>query len=270
MIRAIVLSIALLFGLGTTLVLTTDYTEAESQRPRKQHKKKQVRYRKYSRQWWRTYRQRQRRQQAIAQRRRAMRLRQIRLNRQRQNTQANQNSSNRTNQNTTVAVTTQTLLPSGETAPQGWKQANVSSSELQYRVEDDNGATIGSASISLVGAATNVENNATSNTRNKTLGGISTNSLRSTVIDRMVKENGWVVNDYQKEINGKKVYVVVAQSETNGAIQSRVFYFTEVDGKIYSVSTVAPKASAERITQESEKLIDSLQRAKTNPQQASK
>lgn len=274
MIRAIVLSIALLFGLGTTLVLTTDYSEASANKPRKQRKKKQVRYRKYSRQWWRAYRQRVRRNQAIAQRRRAMRLRQIRLarlNRQRRNNnQTNQNSTNRTNQNTTVAVTTPALLPSGENAPQGWKQANVSSSELQYRVEDDNGAQIGSASISLVGTATTVDNNATSNTRNKTLGGIPTNSLRSTVIDRMIKENGWVVNDYQKEINGKKVYVVVAQSETNGAIQSRVFYFTEVDGKIYSVSTVAPKASAERITQESEKLIDSLQRAKTNPQQASK
>ena len=269
MIRAIILSIALLFGLGTTFVLTTDNTEAGAHKPRTQ-KKKQVRYKKYSRQWWRAYRQRVRRNQAIAQRRRAMRLRQIRLartNRQQQNPQTIQTSNNQVNSNSTTAVTT-TLLPSGETAPQGWRQSNVSSSELQYRVDDDTGAQIGSASISLVGAAVTVDNT-TNNTRNRTVGGISTNSLRGTVIDRMVKENGWVVNDYQKDINGRKVYVVVAQSEgAGGVMQSRIFYFTEVDGRIYSVSTIAPKSLEERITKESEKVIESLQRIK--PQQASK
>lgn len=270
MIRAIVLSIALLVGLGTIIPLTTDYTEAGAHKPRIQ-KKKQIKYKKYSKKWWRAYRQRVRRHQAIARRKRAMRLRQIRLarvNRQSENTQSNASSVNRANKNLTVAVTTPALLPSGETAPAGWKQANVSSSELQYRVDDDTGAQIGSASISLVGQASTTDNN-TNNVRIKTVGGIPTNSLRGTVIDRMIKENGWVVNDYQKEIGGKKVYVVVAQSEgAGGAVQSRVFYFTEVDGRIYSVSTVAPKSSEERITQESEKVIDSLQR--TKPQQASK
>ena len=272
MIRAIVLSIALLFGLGATLVLTTDYTEAGSHKPRKQKKKKQVK--KYSRQWWRAYRQRVQRNKSIAQRKRAMRLRQIRLsrvNRQSQDTQTSQNSSNRVNKNSTATVTTPTLLPSGETAPQGWKQANSSSNELQYRVDDENGAQIGAASISLVGPAATTETTTVNNPRNKTVGGISVNSFRSTVIDRMIKENGWVVNDYQKEVNGKKVYVVVAQSEgKGGVILSRTFYFTEVDGRIYSVSTTSPNTSTERLTQESEKVIDSLQRTKTNPQQASK
>jgi hypothetical protein len=103
----------------------------------------------------------------------------------------------------------------------------------------------------------------------KTVGGVPTSSLRRNVIDRMIKENGWVVNDYQKEIGGKKVYVVVAQSEaTGGAVKSRVFYFAEADGRIYSVSTNSPNASSERIAEESEKVINSLVRRRQNPQQA--
>ena len=87
----------------------------------------------------------------------------------------------------------------------------------------------------------------------------------------MIREQGWVVNDFQKEIGGKKVYVVVAQSPgAGGTIQSRMFYFTEVEGRIYSVSTTSPNDSTERLVKESEKVIDSLQRKTTNPQQAAK
>jgi len=75
----------------------------------------------------------------------------------------------------------------------------------------------------------------------------------------MIKENGWVVNDYQKDIAGQSVYVVVAQSQAkNGSVQSRVFYFTEVDGRIYSVATNSPVQEAERLAEESEKVINSL------------
>jgi hypothetical protein len=75
----------------------------------------------------------------------------------------------------------------------------------------------------------------------------------------MIRENGWVVNDYQKEIGGKSVYVVVAQSQaSSGRVQSRMFYFTEADGRIYSVSTNSSTDSAERIAEESEKVIYSL------------
>ncbi|HNU09457.1 MAG TPA: hypothetical protein PKO33_16940, partial [Pyrinomonadaceae bacterium] len=77
-----------------------------------------------------------------------------------------------------------------------------------------------------------------------------------------------VVNDFQKEIGGKKVYVVVAQSENKGAVQSRVFYFAEVGGRIYSVSTNSPTDTTERIAAESEKVLDMLVRRR-NPQQAS-
>ncbi len=63
------------------------------------------------------------------------------------------------------------------------------------------------------------------------VGGVSTSSLRRNVIDKMMREDGWVVNDYQKDINGKKVYVVVAQSSVKGVVQSRLFYLLRLMAK---------------------------------------
>jgi hypothetical protein len=267
MLRAIALSLALLLGIGTIIPLATDYTEAG---PRKQKKKiKRAKYKKYSKKWWRAYRARMKRKRALAKRRRQMRIRRIllaRANKAKQPVNSKQNPVAK--QKPVVADTTPAMLPSGDVAPKGWKSGLVSSNELQYRVDDDNGAQIGLASISVLGPAMGADNNAG---KNKTVGGVPTTSLRSTVIDRMIRENGWVVNDYQKDIGGKKVYVVVAQSEgAGGSLQARMFYFTEVDGRIYSVATTSPNGSSERIVQESEKVIDSLQRRKTNTQQASK
>jgi len=267
--RAIALSLALLIGIGAIVPLVTEHTEAGSYKKKKK-KKQRVKYKKYSKKWWRAYRQRKNRQNALAKRRRAMRVRQILLARDgelKQATEVSQKSKSKVSKDSAVVDSTPALLPSGEVAPKGWRSNLTSTSELQYRVDDDNGSQIGSASIAVVGPAMNAEG--TTNAKNKTVGGVPTASLRSTVIDRMIKEQGWVVNDFQKEIGGKKVYVVVAQSPgAGGTVQSRMFYFTEVEGHIYSVSTSSPNDSSERIVQESEKVIDSLQRKKNNPQQA--
>ena len=129
--------------------------------------------------------------------------------------------------------------------PSGWRAAQSTPSELQFRVDNSAGHQVGSASISVVGPAVS-----DGDTSRKSVGGVSTSSLRREVIDQMIQENGWVVNDYQKEIGGRDVYVVVAQSQAkNGAIQSRMFYFTEVDGRIYNVATNSPVEEAERLAE---------------------
>ncbi len=262
LIRAIALSIALLVGVGAIVPLATEYAEAGPRKNNK-YKKKHKKYKKYSKRWWRNYYAKKKRNRAIAARKRGLRLRQIRLANARkagQNGEAKQNSAAKTK----VVNETAAVLPSGEQAPKGWKKGQASASELQFRVDDNNGSQVGSASISVVGPAMGDE----SAGRNKTVGGVPQTSLRRTVIDRMVRENGWVVNDYQKEIGGKKVYVVVAQSQVGAGVQSRMFYFTEVDGRIYSVATNAPNDSAERLAEESEKVINSLQRRVQPTQQA--
>jgi hypothetical protein len=264
-VRAIALSLALLVGIGTIVPLATEYAEAGPKTKRKQRKHAK-KYKKYSRAWWRQYRARMKRKKAMQARKRALRLRRLRL--ARAAAQAKSNGERPTvakvKKNTSSAPA---VLPSGDPAPAGWHPAQVSPAELQFRVDDSSGSQVGSASISVVDPAMGDSSNYN---RGKSVGGVSTTALRRDVIDRMVRENGWVVNDYQKEISGQQVYVVVAQSQAkNGAVQSRMFYFTEVDGKIYSVSTNSPVQEQERLAEESEKVINSLKSRVRPAQRAS-
>lgn len=253
LIRAIALSIALVVGVGVLVPFATETTEAGPRHSKRY--KKQKRYKKYSKRWWRQYRARQRKRRALAARRRALRLRQIRLARARK-AQINRAPEKREIIKTAAVVDQPSLLPSGDEAPAGWKKTSATAGELRFGVTDSSGQLVGSASISVVGPAMG-ETMATG--RNRTLGGVPTTSLRREVINRMISENGWVVNDYQKDVNGKTVYVVVAQSQNGGRVNSRVFYFAEVDGRIYSVATTSNPDSSDRISDETEKVINSLQ-----------
>jgi len=263
--RAIALSLALLLGIGTVIPFMTDYTEAG---PKHHNKRKKKKLKKYSKAWWRWYHKKQRRKKAIAARVRAMRARQMMLAKQRAaengdtapaTAKADTRTKSRTAKTAIVAEdSSPAILPSGEAAPQTWKRTQATNSEQQFRVSDDGGNQLGTASLSFVGPAVGADSDRGSS---KTLGGVSTSALRRTVIDKMVKEEGWVVNDYQKDVNGKKVYVVVAQSSVRGAVQSRLFFFTEVEGRIYSLATNSSNDSADRIARESEKVINSLQKA---------
>lgn len=268
MFRAIALSLFLLIGLGVVVPFVSDYAEAGAHKTGK-HKKKYRKYKKYSKGWWRAYYRRQQRNKSLAAQRRMLILRRIRLANARnaaQNGEANQSFMVKASQKSAAPDSSPALLPSGEAAPKGWKRGANTANELQFRVDDESGAQVGSASISVVGPTAGADSD---NQRVKTVGGVSTSSLRRTVIDRMIKEEGWVVNDYQKEIGGKKVFVVVAQSPGAGnKIQSRLFYFAEADGHIYSVSTNTPNDNSRRVERESELVITSLQRRNLNVQEA--
>jgi len=259
--RAIALSLALLVGIGTIIPLATDSAQA-SQRKHRKYKRHHKRYKKYSKAWWRQYRARQRYRRATANRRRALRLHQIRL------ASARKADAGKATETKTAKTAPEQpgVLPSGQAAPASWKQGTATSGELQFRVDNNAGAQIGSASISVVGPAMD---DAQRYGRVKTVGGVPTTSLRREVIDRMIRENGWVVNDYQKEIGGRNVYVVVAQSQNSGQVNSRMFYFTEANGRIYSVATTAGADQAERLAEESEKVINSLQASPRPSQRAS-
>lgn len=269
--RAIALSLALLVGIGTIVPFVTDSTEA-GPRYKKKKKKREWKVKKYSKRWWQLYRAQEKRKKALAARKRALKAKRILLARQK--VQNNQNVSQEAQVESMdkkgevrerVAVSaTPATLPSGKKAPKTFNQSKATDSELQFRVSDDNGTSLGTASLSVVGPAMGED---ADSGRNKMVGGVPTSSLRRNVIDKMIKEEGWVVNDYHKTVNGKKVYVVVAQSSVKGVVQSRLFYFTEVDGKIYTLATTSPNEAQERIAQESEKVIQSLQRG-SRPTQA--
>lgn len=250
LIRAIALSLALVFGAAVIVPVATESVEAGKKKKKRYANKK---YKKYSKKWWRQYRAQQRRKKAMQARRRALRLRQIRLAKVRRVQTAKPRVATATKPVTADKPTTTAMLPSGQTAPAGWQPGSQSGSEVLFSVDGGRGT----AAISVVGPA----NGETVDTgRNRTVGGVPTSALRREVINRMIRENGWVVNDFQKEVGSKKVYVVVAQSQgAGGRLNSRMFYFTEVDGRIYSLATNTNVDSADRIAEESEKVLNSLQ-----------
>lgn len=248
-LRAIALSLALLVGIGAIVPIATESVEAGKRKSRKYAKKKK--YKKYSKRWWRQYRAEQRRKKAVQARRRSLRLRQMRLARVRR--AETKPASSTVAKQTEPAKQSVAMLPSGQVAPAGWQSGSQSGSEVQFSVDGGRG----SASISVVGPASG---ETVDTGRNRAVGGVPTSALRREVINRMIRENGWVVNDFQKEVGSKKVYVVVAQSQgAGGRLNSRTFYFTEVDGRIYSLSTNTSVDSADRIAEESEKVLNSLQ-----------
>lgn len=264
-IRAIALSIALLIGVGTMIPLATEYAEAGSKKTRKYTKKKREwrGVKKYSKRWWQLYRAQERRKKVRAAQRRQLRLRQVRLAKARE---AQKNQAQATTATTAPAPKTAAVLPSGKAAPQNWNQSAANNGQVNFKVAGNSGMEVGSASISVVGPATG---ESVASGRNRSVGGVSTLALRRDVINQMIRENGWVVNDYQKDIGGKPVYVVVAQSQSsNGRIQSRLFYFTEADGRIYSVATNSNSDAAEKLAEESEKVVHSLQSRRRSTQQA--
>ena len=248
--RAIALTLALLIGIGTIIPFGTEYAEAGPRTSKKY--KKHKKYKKYSKRWWRQYRARMKRKRALQARRRSMRLRQLRLARLHKTRNRPAKPVVAGKSKPSAAESSVAMLPSGQAAPTGWKRSASTNSEVSFSVDNGNG----SAAISIVGPATG---ETVDTGRNRAVGGVLTNALRREVINRMIRENGWVVNDYQKSIGGRSVYVVVAQSQNGGRVQSRMFYFTEADGRIYSVATNSATDAADRIAEESEKVIFSLQ-----------
>lgn len=240
--RAVVLSLVVLMSIGIMLPLTTNWSEASKNKVTRKNKK----VRKYSRAWWKMYRAKLRRNRAYAARKKALIARR---------------EANRLD-NSKVAKATPKTSTAVETPIAGWRGESVSpNGEARYNVADSSGKSIGSAQLSVVGAAMPLpEGEMPTKMRDKTLAGVSVNSLRRTVIDKMIREEGWIVNDYQREVNGKKVFVVVAQTNGGGAVNSRLFYFTEVGGRIYNLSTNAPSDHSEKIAADSEEFIQKLQR----------
>jgi len=100
----------------------------------------------------------------------------------------------------------------------------------------------------------------TSREEKKMLGGVAVADLRRMVIDKMVASGGWVVNDFVREVNGQRVFVVTGRTPKDALTPEKAwtFYFTEAGGRIYGLTTDAPVEFAERMTGEAERFIESL------------
>lgn len=139
--------------------------------------------------------------------------------------------------------------------PHNW--LGVSSSlggEMKFSLRAADGRTSGVAVWSRV----QLPASGVATLRNKLLAGVAHASLRRTVIDRMVVEGGWVVNDFEREIAGQKVFVVVAQSDTGGVRRSWTYYFVEVEGQLFSLATTTPAEFANAVAADSEQTLAAL------------
>lgn len=100
----------------------------------------------------------------------------------------------------------------------------------------------------------------TSREEKKMLGGVAVADLRRMVIDKMVSSGGWVVNDFVREVNGHRIFVVTGRTPKDALTPEKMwmFYFTEAGGRIYGLTTDSPVEFADRMTTEAERFIESL------------
>jgi hypothetical protein len=156
------------------------------------------------------------------------------------------------------------------TLPEGWRnRSSMTDSEMKFQVNAPDGRPAGEASLTPVApamAADSVGLQAIKNQR-RMIAGVPFTDLRRIVIDKMIAAGGWVVNDVLREIGGRRVFVVLAQtgdaSDRHAPPQAWSFYFTEVDGHVYSFTAHAPLEYSDRMAAESEKVMASLRSRKS-------
>ncbi len=140
--------------------------------------------------------------------------------------------------------------------PRTWQNVSATlGGEFKFSLRGADNRAVGTAVWSRLALAPS----AALDRRGKALGGISHAAMRRTVIDRMVAEGGWVVNDFERELDGRRVFVVVAQSEGEGGVRRNwTYYFTETDGQLYSLATTAPAQFADAVAADAEGVVSSV------------
>ncbi len=213
-----------------------------------------------SKAWWKNYQAKKIRKKRIEKAKRAVRLRAIRV-------------ANSKHVVENVVLARQSPLPISQQESAPIELPDLSKQDPWYKQTLQTGIA---ASLPMIGSSFgNLEilspavGPTVSTHSNSMVGGINTKELRRTVIDEMINQNGWVENDYEKEIGGKTVYVVVAKApDENNEIKSRTYYFTESKGSVYKLATVASEGENEQVARQSELEIENFQKGMSNSQQA--
>ena len=151
------------------------------------------------------------------------------------------------------------------TLPRTWISAAGSTGELRFNLRAPDGSPAGLAVFAPIlprALAAHASPQTRRNGMSNLLGGAPLASLRQLAIERMFAAGGWVVNDMERTVGGRRVFAVVAQSGERGvARETWVFYFTVIDGRLYALTTVAPIQSAALVAADSEQVLASLREA---------
>jgi hypothetical protein len=274
MLRIIAISLILLLSVGVMLPFSNS---AHGVRQSTQVGRRSGRY--HSRAWWRRYRARMRKKRAAAL---ELAHRKAMLN-QLQNIPVNEMTINNlpTLTNTlpvrnvpvteapvmtasvSAAPTSTENVSEAESSTQNMgavKTASANASDAKQPLKSVSQKLPGQMNISVVALSRPNPVFLTAREESKMLAGTPVADLRRIVIDKMVVAGGWVINDFVREINGSRVFVVIARTprEANSPEKAWTFYFTEADGRIYGLTTDAPIDSAERMSNEAERFINKL------------
>lgn len=260
MLRTIAISLILVLSVGVMLPFSNS---AHGVRQSVQLGKKRNHYRYRSRAWWRRYRARQRQKRLAAE-------------------LAHRNAMLSLPNNISlgdVSGVAGPALPSlpvssavTTTQPPPVMTATVSNGAVRPRVvnpahpafKETPAKVPGQMNLAVVALSRPNPAFLTSREAKRMLGGVAVGDLRRMVIDKMVSSGGWVVNDFVREVNGARVFVVTARTPKDALTPEKAwtFYFTEAGGRIYGLTTDSPVEFADRMTTEAERFIESL-RAKS-------
>ena len=248
MLRKVSLSLLILIS----VVVILPFANSAAHGLRQSSAFQQQRLRRHSRAWWRRYRARMRMRRAAATAAMAHRK-----------TQLGPLLSTSTRDEVIKSV-----LPA---LPAGWNSPTLANNgELRFRSESSAGAP-SQAVLAVVARSRPTPAYLTQREQTRLLAGVAFSDLRRIVIDKMISSGGWVINDYERQVNGGRVFVVIAQTPSDGqsADKSWQFYFAEVDGKIYSLTLNTPLQFSDRLAAEGEKFVSSM-RSKSSVEQAPK
>jgi hypothetical protein len=143
--------------------------------------------------------------------------------------------------------------------PIGWTAAVANNGEVKFK--SANSTSVPSqASLTVVARSRPNPAYLTHREQSRMLAGVAFSDLRRIVIDKMISAGGWVINDYERQVIGARVFVVIAQTPAGNRSPEKSwnFYFAEVDGKIYSLTLNCPVESADRLSAEGESFLSSF------------
>jgi hypothetical protein len=241
MLRTLVLSLLMLVSVGVILPIanSTAHGLRQSSASSGNHR----RYRRHSRAWWRRHRARLRLRRAAA----AAALAQ----RDAAHSDVPLAAFNNVAKNEVIT----SVLPK---LPVGWTAAAVNKGEVKFRT--NNPSAPSQASLTVVARSRPNPTYLTYREQSRMLAGVAFSDLRRIVIDKMINAGGWVINDYERQVNGARVFVVIARTPSDGRSPEKSwnFYFAEVDGKIYSLTLNTPLEFSDRLAAEGEKFLNSF------------
>src|SRR5258708_31239502 len=144
------------------------------------------------------------------------------------------------------------------TLPEGWSPGSTTNGAASFRITSPSGMPEANATLAVAVPASTNGNQPIGREQRNMLGGVSFNDLRRTVIDKMISSGGWVVNDRQRDLHGRRVFQVIAQTPaTSDGKPEQVwnFYFTEAGGPIYSLTTHTAGSVTERLAAAAESVL---------------